>query len=144
MKSNPPVNKESAVYRMVCEEDTTVPEKIETEESLKSQSNTQEVQSRSFKVLQKALDNGEGMIIKNSTTGHSPFCFIEPNKINGLTLVRFWFNFIGHTDLELPWFLIFNYCNSFHRHNWCEGCPNMVTNMKIIIIITLVIIFKLK
>lgn len=59
MKSNPPVNKDSAVYRMVCEEDTTVPEKIEPDETLKGQTNTQEVQSRSFKVLQKALDNGE-------------------------------------------------------------------------------------
>lgn len=62
MKNKPEVNKDSAVYRMVLEEATSPPEKREevAEESFaKAATTTQDVQSRSFKVLQKALDDGD-------------------------------------------------------------------------------------
>ncbi|GAB6022565.1 hypothetical protein CHUAL_006670 [Chamberlinius hualienensis] len=60
MKNNPQVNKDSAVYRMVLEEATVPPEKQEEIiEDAYAKSTTQEVQSRSFKALQKTLDDGE-------------------------------------------------------------------------------------
>lgn len=70
MKNNPPVNKDSAVYRMVVEEETTVPEKVEPEEQFRGTSTTQDVQSRSFKVLQMSLENGEESATRMAALRH--------------------------------------------------------------------------